>query len=117
MALHQVRTLDSSSLICVSSNDGCSLRMTRQVSSAKNLGRQLVEFGKSFINNKNNNGPRDDPCATPYVIGSTLDLWSLIKYIVFDLRKILFRDWRSRECRNVLVWLAECYGKHIESFL
>ena len=57
MALHQVRTLDTSSLICISSNDGCSLLMTRQVSSAKSLGRQLVEFGKSFINNQNNNDP------------------------------------------------------------
>ena len=88
-------TLDSSSLICVSSNDGCSLQMIRQVSSEKSLGRQLVEFGKSFINNKNNNGPRDDPCATPYVIGSTFDLWSLIKYIAFDLKRILLRDCRS----------------------
>ena len=39
LALHQVRNLDSSSLICSSSIDGCLLLMTRQVSSAKNLGR------------------------------------------------------------------------------
>ena len=102
LALHQVRILDSSSLICVSSNDGCLLLMTRQVSSAESLGRQLVEFGKSFINNKNNNGSRDDPCATPYVIGSTFDLWPLIKYIVFDLKKILLRNWQSCECHKIL---------------
>ena len=23
------------------------------------------EFGRSFVNNRNNNGPRTDPCATP----------------------------------------------------
>ena len=81
--LHQVRTLNSFSLICVSSNDGCSLPMTRHVLSAKRLGRQLVEFGKLFINNKNNNGARDDPCATPYVICSTFGLWSFIKVDCF----------------------------------
>ena len=61
--------------------------MTSQVSSAKSFGRQLVEFGKSFINNKNNNGPRDDSCATAYVIGSTFDLWSLIKVYCFRYKK------------------------------
>ena len=41
--------------------------------SANSLGRQLVEFGKLIINNKNN-GLRDDPCATPNVISSAFDL-------------------------------------------
>ena len=79
MVLHQVRTFDSSSLICVSSNDVCSSLMTRQISTAKSLGRQLIEFGKSFITNKNNNGPKSDLCPTSCVIGSTFDLQSLIK--------------------------------------
>ena len=66
--------------------------MTRQALSAKSFGRQLVEFEKSFINNKNNNGPRNDPCATPYVIGSTLDLLSLIKVYCFRFKKDFFKD-------------------------
>ena len=47
--------------------------MTRQVSSAKSLGKQLVELDISFIRNKNNHGPSDDPCAIPCLIGSTFD--------------------------------------------
>ena len=90
--------------------------MARLISSAKRLGRQLVEFGKSFKINKNNNGPRDDPCATLYVIGSTFDLQSLVKVYCFDLKRNLLKDWRSRECRDVLVWLAECYGKQYQKF-
>ena len=83
MTLHQVRTLDSSLLICVSSNDGCLLLMTRQVSSAKSIGRQLVEFGKLFINKKNNNGPS----TTLYAFGLTFDLLSLTKVYCFQLKK------------------------------
>ena len=60
-ASHQVLALISLSIICVSSNDGCSLLMTKQVSYAKNLGRQLLESCESFINNKNNKDPKNDP--------------------------------------------------------
>ena len=74
MALHQVtrRTLDCFPLI--SGNDGCSLLITRQVLPEKGLRKHLVEFDKLYINKKNNNGPKNNPWTSPYVIGSTLDL-------------------------------------------
>ena len=59
-ALHHCETLLSSFLIEFSRDDKSELLTMRQVSSAKSLGKQFVELGRSLINNKNNKGPRDE---------------------------------------------------------
>ena len=49
---------------------------TRQVSSAKSLGLQLTENGKSLMYNKKRRGPRIEPWGTPLLLhnGETLSL-------------------------------------------
>ena len=50
----------------------------RPVSSAKSLGVQLTDEGKSLIYSKNNNGPRIDPCGTPKLLINKVEVFSLI---------------------------------------
>ena len=38
------------------------------------------EFGRPFINNKNNNGPRRDPCGTPCLIEEEEEVIPSINY-------------------------------------
>ena len=44
------------------------------VSSAKSKDKKLFELGRSFMNNKNNNGPRTLPWGTPQSSVCKLDL-------------------------------------------
>ena len=45
------------------------------------------EFGRSFINIRNNNGPRTDPCGTPWLIEEEEEVIPSIKVIwILSLR-------------------------------
>ena len=46
----------------------------RQVSSASKQTVKFVDLAKSFVYNKNNKGPRTEPCGTPHNTVRTLEL-------------------------------------------
>ena len=77
-ALIQIRFDVSQLLTLLSSWLGVNIN-SREFSSTKEVDRILSsvnsinltvedEFGRSFINNRNNNGPTTDPCGTPRLI-------------------------------------------------
>jgi hypothetical protein len=51
---------------------GVGLEIIMLVSSANNVGLDIsdIVFGKSLIYKRKNNGPRTEPCGTPYFISS-----------------------------------------------
>ena len=57
------------------------------VSSAYKTGVKTLEiFGRSLIKNRNNKGPRTDPCGTPLVIGSggKIQFWMRTDCVRFE---------------------------------
>ena len=66
----------------------------RFVSSANNRGLVLFgQLGKSLMNNKKSNGPKIEPCSTPYLIKRSEEkeffIWHFwIWFVRYDLSKI-----------------------------
>ena len=64
--------------VCSSTSGEGALAMMH-ISSAKSRGVVLIELVRSLMYKRNNNGPKTEPCGTPYLIGSVDELIPCIK--------------------------------------
>ena len=67
----------------------------REVSSAKSLTSKFSPSGRSFTYMRKNSGPNTDPCGTPPLIDSQLEIWPFKTTLWFLLWRNDLIRWRA----------------------